>query len=122
MACAAIQRSLFQIGVPALSRAGAKSPVDCACLCKQRQDFDQLCKLLQSVVSARFLLRGAVNSVFIGASNQLGEFESGAVAAWLGTVPSVVIGGLGQLPRRGTVVAAVSGARAMGPVGGGAGR
>jgi MFS family permease len=37
----------------------------------------------------------AVNSVFIGASNQLGEFESGAVAAWLGTVPSVVIGGLG---------------------------
>jgi MFS family permease len=37
----------------------------------------------------------AVNSVFIGASNQLGEFESGAVAAWLGAVPSVVIGGVG---------------------------
>ncbi len=37
----------------------------------------------------------AVNSVFIGASNQLGEFESGTVAAWLGTVPSVVIGGAG---------------------------
>jgi len=39
----------------------------------------------------------AVNSVFIGASNQLGEFESGMMAAWLGTVPSVVMGGLGTL-------------------------
>lgn len=40
---------------------------------------------------------GAVNSVFIGASNQLGEFESGVTAAWWGTVPSVVIGGMGTL-------------------------
>lgn len=39
----------------------------------------------------------AVNSVFIGASNQLGEFESGMMAALFGTVPSVVIGGLGTL-------------------------
>ncbi|MFN7727267.1 MAG: MFS transporter [Rubrivivax sp.] len=39
----------------------------------------------------------AVNSVFIGASNQLGEFESGATAAWLGPVGSVVLGGLGTL-------------------------
>jgi MFS family permease len=39
----------------------------------------------------------AVNSMFIGASNQLGEFESGVTAAWFGTVPSVVIGGLGTL-------------------------
>lgn len=39
----------------------------------------------------------AVNSVFIGASNQLGEFESGATAAWLGPVGSVVAGGLGTL-------------------------
>jgi len=39
----------------------------------------------------------AVNSVFIGASNQLGELESGMMAGWLGTVPSVVIGGLGTL-------------------------
>jgi MFS family permease len=37
----------------------------------------------------------AVNSVFIGASNQLGEFESGALAAWLGPVASVVLGGIG---------------------------
>jgi MFS family permease len=37
----------------------------------------------------------AVNLVFIGASNELGEFESGVTAAWLGTVPAVVAGGLG---------------------------
>ena len=39
----------------------------------------------------------AVNAVFIGSSNQLGEFESGVTAAWFGTVPSVVIGGIGTL-------------------------
>jgi hypothetical protein len=39
----------------------------------------------------------AVNSLFIGTSNQLGEFESGVTAAWFGTVPSVVIGGVGTL-------------------------
>ena len=37
----------------------------------------------------------AVASVFIGASNQLGEFESGATAAWLGPVGSVLLGGVG---------------------------
>jgi len=36
----------------------------------------------------------AVNSIFIGASNQLGEFESGAAAAALGAVGSVVVGGV----------------------------
>jgi len=42
-------------------------------------------------------LRGrvsAVNWMFIGASNELGEFESGLTASWFGTVPSVVAGGL----------------------------
>lgn len=39
----------------------------------------------------------AVNSVFIGASNELGEFESGTVAALIGTIPSVVVGGIGTL-------------------------
>ncbi len=37
----------------------------------------------------------AVNMVFIGASNELGEMESGLTAAWFGTVPAVVIGGVG---------------------------
>ena len=40
---------------------------------------------------------GAVNSMFIGASNELGEFESGVTAAWWGLKSAVVIGGLATL-------------------------
>ena len=39
----------------------------------------------------------AVNSVFIGASNELGEFESGVTAAWFGTVPAVLVGGVATI-------------------------
>jgi MFS family permease len=39
----------------------------------------------------------AVSSLFIGASNELGEFESGTTAAVMGTVTAVVVGGLGTL-------------------------
>jgi MFS family permease len=39
----------------------------------------------------------AVNAIFINTSNQLGEFESGMVAAWLGAVGSAVVGGVGTL-------------------------
>ncbi|MBU6442449.1 MAG: MFS transporter [Alphaproteobacteria bacterium] len=39
----------------------------------------------------------AVNMLFIGASNELGEFESGLTASWWGTVPAVIVGGLGTL-------------------------
>jgi hypothetical protein len=39
----------------------------------------------------------AVNSLFIGTSNQLGEFESGLLAGLLGPVATGVIGGLGTL-------------------------
>jgi predicted MFS family arabinose efflux permease len=39
----------------------------------------------------------AVNSVFIGGSNQLGEFRAGVTAAWMGPIGSVVVGGLGTL-------------------------
>jgi MFS family permease len=39
----------------------------------------------------------AVNSVFIGASNELGEFESGVTAAWWGIVPAVVVGGVATM-------------------------
>jgi MFS family permease len=45
-------------------------------------------------------VRGRVNAVdmiFIGASNQLGEFESGLTAHWFGTVPAVLLGGAGTL-------------------------
>jgi MFS family permease len=39
----------------------------------------------------------AINYLFVGSSNTLGEFESGTVAAWLGAVPSVLVGGIGSL-------------------------
>lgn len=39
----------------------------------------------------------AVNGIFINISNQLGEFESGMLAAWLGAVPAVAVGGVGTL-------------------------
>src|SRR5271154_4890598 len=45
-------------------------------------------------------MRGRVNAVdmiFIGASNELGQFESGVTAGWLGTAPAVILGGIGTL-------------------------
>lgn len=39
----------------------------------------------------------AVNTVFIGASNEVGQFESGITAQWFGTVPAVIIGGIGTI-------------------------
>jgi MFS family permease len=45
-------------------------------------------------------MRGRVNAVdmiFIGASNEFGQFESGLTAQWFGTVPAVVLGGIGTL-------------------------
>jgi len=45
-------------------------------------------------------MRGRVNAVdmiFIGASNELGQFESGITAQWFGTVPAVILGGIGAI-------------------------
>jgi hypothetical protein len=39
----------------------------------------------------------AVSAVFIGASNELGEFESGVTAAWWGLRPAVVVGGVASV-------------------------
>ena len=39
----------------------------------------------------------AVNMVFVGASNELGEFRAGTMAALIGTVPAVVFGGVGAV-------------------------
>jgi len=39
----------------------------------------------------------AVNAIFIDTSSQLGEFESGILASWLGAVPAAVVGGIGTL-------------------------
>src|SRR5262249_30373276 len=45
-------------------------------------------------------MRGRVNAVdmiFIGASNELGQFESGVTAQWFGTIPAVILGGVGAM-------------------------
>jgi len=47
-----------------------------------------------------------VNAIFIGSSNELGAFESGTAARLIGTIPSVVLGGLATL-----LVVAVTAAR-----------
>jgi MFS family permease len=39
----------------------------------------------------------AVNMVFVGASNEIGQFESGITAQWFGAVPAVVLGGVGTM-------------------------
>jgi MFS family permease len=39
----------------------------------------------------------AVEMIFIGASNEIGQFESGLTAQWFGTVPAVIMGGIGTL-------------------------
>lgn len=39
----------------------------------------------------------AVNSLFIGTSNQLGEFESGVTASWFGIIPATILGGVGSI-------------------------
>jgi hypothetical protein len=39
----------------------------------------------------------AVNMMFIGTSNEVGQFESGVTAAWWGAVPAVVAGGIGTI-------------------------
>jgi MFS family permease len=39
----------------------------------------------------------AVDMIFIGTSNEFGQFESGVTAQWFGTVPAVILGGVGTL-------------------------
>jgi len=58
----------------------------------------------------------AVNSVFIGASNELGGFESGVTAAWFGPITSVVAGGIGTLLVVASVALAWPQLRSLGPL------
>ena len=65
--------------------------------------FDNVSVIIRStmmLVSVPDEMRGrvsAINSIFLGSSNELGAFESGAVASVCGTVPSVVLGGIGTI-------------------------
>lgn len=76
------------IAVPALALAGACDMVSVTI----RETIMQL--WTPDSVRGRV---SAVNAVFIGASNELGEFRAGMVAAWLGAVPAVVLGGIGTM-------------------------
>jgi MFS family permease len=63
--------------------------------------------LLQTITPVHMMGRvSAVNSIFIGSSNEIGMFESGVTAQAFGTVPSVVLGGIATL-----VVVAITGWR-----------
>jgi hypothetical protein len=54
--------------------------------------------LLQTITPVHMMGRvSAVNSIFIGSSNEIGMFESGVTAQAFGTVPSVVLGGIATL-------------------------
>jgi hypothetical protein len=56
---------------------------------------------------------GSVNSIFIGASNEIGAFESGLMASIFGVVPSVLIGGIVTLGVVGAVTALAPRLRTM---------
>ncbi len=59
----------------------------------------------------------AVNMVFIGASNEVGQFESGLTAQWFGTVPAVVFGGVGTMAMVGPVAYSFSSCLLVGSFG-----
>jgi hypothetical protein len=73
--------------------------------------------LLQLLTPPEMLGRvSAVNSVFIGSSNELGAFESGVMARLVGTVPAVVIGGVASLLVVGVVSRLVPPLRKLGRI------
>ena len=70
--------------------------------------------LLQVLTPAEMLGRvSSVNSIFIGSSNEIGAFESGVAARLLGTVPSVVLGGIASLAVVGIIAATIPALRRM---------
>ena len=73
--------------------------------------------LLQLLTPPEMLGRvSAVNSVFIGSSNELGAFESGVAARLLGTVPAVVLGGAAALAVVGVTAKVVPELRRLGRI------
>jgi MFS family permease len=78
-----ISMSLFALAIYGAS--DAVSVVIRQSLVQMRTPYDMLGRVM------------AVNSMFAGSSGSLGEFRAGAVAAWLGAVPSALIGGFGAI-------------------------
>jgi hypothetical protein len=74
--------------------------------------------LLQVLTPEHLLGRvSSVNAIFIGSSNELGAFESGVAARLLGTVTSVVLGGVASLSVVGIVAATIPSLRRLGAIG-----
>ena len=74
--------------------------------------------LIQLLTPPQMLGRvAAVNSIFIGSSNELGAFESGVAARLLGAVPAVVLGGIAALTVVGLTARLVPRLRALGRIG-----
>ena len=75
--------------------------------------------LLQVLTPSHLLGRvSAVNAIFIGSSNEIGAFESGTAARLIGTVPSVVLGGIATLAVVAITAAKVPSLRRLGTIGG----
>jgi hypothetical protein len=73
--------------------------------------------LLQVLTPAHLLGRvSSVNSIFVGSSNELGAFESGVAARLLGTVTSVVLGGVPSLGVVGFIAVNVPRLRRLGRI------
>jgi MFS family permease len=73
--------------------------------------------LLQVLTPEHLLGRvSSVNAIFIGSSNELGAFESGVAARLLGTVTSVVLGGVASLSVVGVVAAKIPSLRRLGAI------
>lgn len=73
--------------------------------------------MIQVLVPPDMLGRvSAVNAIFIGSSNELGAFESGVAARFLGTVTSVVVGGLVTLLTVGVVAWRMAEVRSLGRI------
>ena len=73
--------------------------------------------LMQVRVPTHMLGRlSAINQIFIGSSNEIGEFESGLAARLLGTVPSVVAGGVATLVVVAVTVWRAPALRRLGPL------
>lgn len=73
--------------------------------------------LLQVLTPEHLLGRvSSVNAIFIGSSNELGAFESGVAAKLLGTVTSVVLGGVASLSVVGIVAARIPSLRRLGSI------
>jgi hypothetical protein len=73
--------------------------------------------LLQSLTPQHLFGRvSSVNSIFVGSSNELGAFESGVMAKLIGTVPSVIFGGVASLGVVLTIAAVVPRLRRLGRI------